>query len=453
MKKIFSILIALAITFAMFTAVAAEAPAPGGPFDSAFNVQNLASTDALCGYKFYDSAGAVAYQTASDVTVKPGDVLYVYVPSLGDDLDTGTYSGVVACDKVVAAVSNFSDADSGAAYSAISEPGLKWYAPGIYDNYYSYYSDVFVQNATAGLVDITLSIYEPGKTTPVYTNTKVDVPGYASVYWEQEGLTQLVDDQFYSAVIEGTGYIAPIVNIYGKGLYDNQLYSYNPFMAGSTKAYAPVIMNNYYGYNTALVIQNIDTTSADVKVTYTNGKTATYTIAAGAAESIYTPGAGLPAGNTLYGATVESTNGKNVVVLVNESKPYSNRAASYSGFTGGSTNVRAPIVMKRYYDYNTSVTCQNIGSSATTMSISYAGVTGSTTSPSIDVGKTHLFYQPTDPILSAVGTGAVGSDWISSATITAGEDIVCVVNEDQNEGALESTVMDQLYSYNGIEGQ
>jgi len=128
----------------------------------------------------------------------------------------------------------------------------------------------------------------------------------------------LVDDQFYSAVIEGTGSIAPIVNIYGRNSANNQLYSYNPFVSGSTKAYAPVIMNNYYGYNSALVIQNIDTTEADVTVTYTDGTTANYKIGAGAAESIYTPSSGVAAGNTLYGATVESTNGKSIVVLVNE---------------------------------------------------------------------------------------------------------------------------------------
>jgi hypothetical protein len=447
MRKTFSILIALAITFAMFSVVAADTPAPGGPFNSAFRVQNLDTTDAKCSYKFYDDKGAEAYASA-ETTVKPGDSLYVYVPDIDDpNFDAGSYSGLVTCDKVVAAVSNFSDADSGASHSAISTPGLKWYAPGIYDNYYDYYSNVVVQNATPNPVDITLKIYEPGKSTPVLTETKTAVPGYAAVSFEQAGKSELKDKQFYSAVIEGTGVVAPIVNIYGgeNSNVDNQLYSYNPFTAGSKKAYAPVIMNNYYGYDSALVIQNIDTVDATVKVTYTNGSSKTYTIGPGAAESIHTPTqSGLPAGNTLYGATVESTNDKNIVVLVNESNNY-NRAASYSGFAGGSQEVRAPIVMKRYYDYNTSVTCQNIGASATTMTIAYAGVTGTTTSPSIAVGGTHLFYQP--------GESQLNDDWIGSATITANQDVVCVVNEDMNEPPKQTDIMDQLYAYNGIEGQ
>jgi len=431
----------------MFTAVAAETPAPGGPFSSAFRVQNLdPSADAKCSYKFYDANGVEEYSSA-EATVAPGDSLYVYVPGL-TGLDAGSYSGLVSCDKVVAAVSNFSDLNSGASHSAISSPGVKWYAPGIYDNYYNYYSNVVAQNATASPVDITLKIFEPGNSTPVKTETKTGVAGYASVSFEQENLPELGDNKFYSAVIEGTGSIAPIVNIYGRGTALDQLYSYNPFVSGSTKAYAPVIMNNYYGYDSALVIQNIDTTNADVTVTYTDGSSTNYTIGPGAAESIHTPSAsGLPAGNTLYGATVESTNGKNIVVLVNESNGY-NRAASYSGFADGSTDVRAPIVMKRYYDYNTSVTCQNLGSSSTTMTIAYAGVSGTTVSPSIAVGDTHLFLQQNDPILSSVAP-----NWISSATITASEDIVCVVNEDMNEAPKNTEVMDMLYAYNGIEGQ
>jgi len=79
------------------------------------------------------------------------------------------------------------------------------------------------------------------------------------------------------------------------------------------------------------------------------------------------------------------------------------------------------------------------------MTIAYAGIAGSTTSPSIGVGDTHLFYQP--------GESSLSDDWIGSATITSSEDIVCVVNEDMNEPPKQTDIMDQLYAYNGIEGQ
>lgn len=444
MKKVFSIVMVLVLALGITSAALASVPAPGGPFNSAFRVQNLETTAAQCSYSFYDAAGVAAF-TSTPESVNPGDSLYVYVPSVSG-LATGSYSAVVSCDRKVAAVSNFSDPNSGASYSGIAEPGAEWFAPGIYDNYYNYYSNIVVQNASASPVDITVEIFAPGSSTPVKTQTASAVPANASATFEQEGAAELMDNQFYSAKITGTGNIAPIVNIYGKGPYDNQLYSYNAFTSGSTTAFAPVIMSNYYGYNTALVIQNIGSANAAVTVTYTNGYSKNYTIAPGAAESIYTPGetaAGFMP-DVLYGATV--TSDQEVVVLVNESNNF-NRAASWNGFAGGSMEVRAPIVMKRYYQYNSSVTCQNVGAVPTDMTITYAtGASGPTTYTNIAPGAVQLFYQPTDPALAGVPP-----NYISSATITSSAaDIVCVVNQDINEGAGATVIQDQLYAYNGI---
>lgn len=444
MKKLFSVVIVLSLSLALVPAAMAQVPAPGGPFNSAFRVQNLETTAAQCSYAFYDAAGAAAFTSGLE-SVNPGDSLYVYVPDVSG-LGTGSYSAVVSCDRKVAAVSNFSDADSGAAYSGVSEPGTLWYAPGIYDNYYSFYSDIVVQNASAGPVDVTVEIFAPGNATPVKTQSATGVPANASVAFEQVNSSELADNQFYSAKISGTGNIAPIVNIYGLGATANQLYSYNAFTSGSTSAYAPVIMSNYFGYNTALVVQNIGSANAAVTVTYSNGHSDNYSIAPGAAESIYTPNiSAVTSGNTLYGATV--TSDQDVVVLVNESTPTTNRAASYSGFAGGSSEVRAPIVEKRYYGYNSSITCQNIGSAATDMMVTYAGtgVGSPDTYAGVAAGASQLIYQPT-----AAGLAAVPPNWIGSATITASQDIVCVVNQDMNEAPQASQVMDQLYSYNGI---
>lgn len=439
MKKTFSVILALILLFGLPVAAQAQVPAPGGPFSSAFRVQNLDVAATLCTYTLYDSAGVDAF-TSEQTTIQPGDSLYVYVPNLS--LDDGMYSGVVMCDRKVGAVTNFSDDDSGASHNGVADPATTWYAPGIYDNFYNFYSNVVVQNATDAVINATIQIYAPGNTTPVYSETKSNVPGYSSVSFQQEGLTQLANNQFYSAKITGTGDVAVVVNIYGKGAADNQLYSYNAFQSGSTKAYAPIIMNNFYGYSTSLVIQNMGTSAATVTVAYTNGSSDNYTIQPGAAQSIYSPNE-VPAGNTLYGATVTSTNGQPVVVLVNQSDA-NRRASSYIGFSGGGQEMRAPIVMKNYYTYETSITCQNVGAAATTMTIRYAGVTNTTTSPSIPVGGTHLFYQGNDPVLNGVG-----ANWISSATITASQAVVCVVNEDKTP-AYRTVVGDFHYSYEGI---
>jgi hypothetical protein len=430
----------LGVVLGPASTVFADVPAPGGPFNTAFRVQNLETAQASCTIDFYDSSG-VSQLTYGPEPVDGGDSLYVYVPdtALGD----GEYSAVVSCDKQVAAVVNFSDADSGASHSGIAggDVALTFYAPGIYNNYYNFYSNLYVQNASSGPVDMTVSIYEPGSSTPVATQTATSVPANASRSFDQEGLAGLTSGVAYSAKIEATGAVAAVANIYGGAgtAADNQLYSYNPVASGSTVAYAPVIMNNFYNNNTSLVIQNMGTSSTNYTVTYGTGHTQTGTIAAGASASLYTPASGVPAG-TLTGAKVESSS-EDIVVLVNESNN-KNRAASYIGFAGGSTTVSAPIVMRRFYKFNTSVTCQNLGTASTVMSISYGGISGTTNSPSIAPEGTHMFYQPTDPLLT--------DGWIGSATIIASQPIVCVVNEDMSEPPESEQVMDQLYAYEGI---
>jgi hypothetical protein len=443
MKKFLVPFLVLAL-LAVSVAVSADTPAPGGPFNTAFRVQNLGAEDATCTFAFYDDNGTAQYQSGTLDPIPPGDSMYVYVPT-DTDVDPGMYSGVVSCSQEVAAVANFSDANSGASYSGISgtEVATTLFAPGIYDNYFGFYSNVVVQNASSGLNDIRLQIYEPGNTTAVYDNTQSNVPANAFVTWEQEGMAQLDTDQFYSAKISGTGNIAAIVNIYGRGAYDGQLYSYNTFASGAQTVYAPVIMNAYYGYNTALVVQNMGSSTASVTITYSDsgsGSDWSGTIDPGGAISHYTPDYGVPAGQ-LVGAKVISS--EDVAVIVNESTGF-NRAGTYSGFASGSGTVNAPVVMNSYYFWNSSVTCQNVGSGPANMSISYTDVSGSYSpeeGSSIAVGDVGLFYQPAH--ISSL-------NWIGSAVVTSDEDIVCVVNQDQNGPPYATQSMDQLFVYNGV---
>ena len=58
MKKIITVIFALIIVAALPITALAQVPAPGGPFSSSFQVQNLDPTNtAQCSYTFYDAAG------------------------------------------------------------------------------------------------------------------------------------------------------------------------------------------------------------------------------------------------------------------------------------------------------------------------------------------------------------------------------------------------------------
>ena len=105
MKKLIVPLLVLSL-LALSVMVSADTPAPGGPFNTAFRVQNLGTEDATCTFAFYDANGTAQYQSGTLPAIAPGDSLYVYVPT-DTDVDPGMYSGVVSCSQEVAAVANF----------------------------------------------------------------------------------------------------------------------------------------------------------------------------------------------------------------------------------------------------------------------------------------------------------------------------------------------------------
>lgn len=449
MSRRLTLVLVLVLSLVFAQAVSADTPAPGGPFSSSFTVQNQSGSTANCSYTFYDSTGTAAY-TSSLTAIGVGDSLFVYVPNI-IGLSSGTYSGVVSCDQQVAAVTNFSDSDSGASHSGVRTTGTTWYIPNVFDNYYNYYTTVIVQNATGTSQDITLDIYPPGSSSAVKTQTQSNVPAYSSVSFEQEGLAELSNNVAYSARVTATGDVAPIVNIYGRSTADNQLYSYNAVQSGATTVYVPQLMNDYFGYNTSLTVQNIGTDPTHVTVTYGTGETQEVDVPGYSSYLFYTPSSGVPSGNGpgLNSATVVSTSSgygaQPIVALINESNSY-NRAASYIGFAAGSTTVRTPIVMKRYFNYNTSVVCQVLSGGPATMTIEYFGSggasLGTTVSGSKSDGQTQIFYQPNEGYLS--------DDYNGSAAITSAAQIACVINEDQNEAPQSTTSMDQLYAYEGV---
>ena len=430
MRRITVGLVALALLMALAIPAAAQVPGPGGPYNSAFTVQNLGSTDANCTFSLYGTSATPAY-TSSAFVVSGDGSYFVYVGNLS--VGDGQYSAVVSCDQDVAAVANMTDDVRAASYSGFraAETGTTLYAPGIYKSYYGFTTNVVVQNTTSGAIDIDLEVYAAGSSTPVETFSETSVPANTSVSFDQG---DLASSGLYSAKIVATGEAAAVVDIWNSA---GQLYSYNAFGSGATVAYAPVLMSGYWGFNTALTVQNLGSSATLVTVTYSDASTHSETVAANSSELFYTPNEGLGAG-WLGSAKVES-GGEPIVALINEEGAL-NRAASYSGFAAGSTTANAPIVMKDYYDYSTSITCQNIGTSATDITITYSDASSTTdTATGVAANGSALFYQPDETGLSAGFNG--------SAVITAGENIVCVVNENQVDNTASE---DWLLSYNAI---
>jgi len=424
-----SVLVALLAAVAV--PAAAQVPGPGGPYNSAFTIQNLEGSTATCTFSLYNSSGTESYASSS-FTIGGNKSYFVYVGNLS--VSPGQYSAVISCDREVAAVANMSDPARSASYSGIrsSEVATLLYAPGVYRAYTGNTSNIVVQNTTGASVNVTVRFYQAGSSTPVATQGPRSVPAYAATSFDQGTLPST---GIYSAQIQATGNVAAVVNIWHT---DGRFYSYNPFAGGSEDAYVPVLMNNYRGNNTALTVQNLASSSTSVTVRYSDGTNRTRTIAGNSSALFFTPTEGVPV-SWLGSARIDGAPGSNIVALVNESGPL-NRAASYSSFAAGTTTANAPIVLRNYAGgYSTSITCQNVGTSGTTITATYSqpGVSESRT---VGTGGTALFFQP--------NTVGLPDGFNGSAVITAGQPIVCVVN--QNQLSNPNTV-DRLLAYNAIQ--
>lgn len=440
MKKSIIILLVIAISLAMVGVVSAAAPAPGGPFNTAFYVQNLEAQQAQCSYVFYKADGTAAY-TSPSFNIDGGKNYEVYTGGGSFPAAAGQYAAVVSCNKKAAAMANFSDANSSGSYGGVSAPSTVWYAPAVYNNYYSYYSNMYVQNATGSPINITVDFYD-STGAKVATATGNAVPAYSHFVFDQSAQSELLTNKVYSAKITATGNVAPVVNIYGGALDSSsapvQLYSYNPFAEGALKFYAPIIYHNYYGFNTDLSVQNIGTADANVTITYSDGTVNEVVLKPNSGKSYYTPGV-LPENKTkFYSAVV--TSDQPVVVIVNESSA-GGTAATYNGLAAASQTVSIPLVMKNYYGFNTDITCQNMGTAAADITITYSGpVTGATTRTAVAAGSTAGFYTPGDANFS----GVTSMTSPASATVTSAQPIACEVNESGSGSG------DSLYAFNGF---
>jgi hypothetical protein len=80
MKKKFILVLVVLMTLAMVLPASAATPAPGGPFSTAFRIQNLEASSAVtCDYTFYNAQGGVAFTSGQSGAINAGDSLFVYV--------------------------------------------------------------------------------------------------------------------------------------------------------------------------------------------------------------------------------------------------------------------------------------------------------------------------------------------------------------------------------------
>jgi hypothetical protein len=359
-------------------------------------------------------------------------------------------SAVNAASEDVAVVVENQHGNIRYAYSGIaaSDPlnpdwgqvGTELYAPVIMNDYYGWYSWVFLLHAGSARARVDVEYYGPNGTTPVYTDWFWLSPNdrVISTYYGAE-------DTLYSARIVSD---QPLAAVGFQFNWDSTVFlAYNCLSASDSPVYvyAPLIMNNYYGWDTSVNIQNTGDSTAWVYVRYYNtsgiqvGPLHVDQIPPYASRSRYSPSEeGLP-DNFIGTARIYSYQ-QPLAVVVNQSSPHGGspvRGQSYDGTSKGSTYVVLPDVLNYYGDENwvSSVNVQNLSTvSSTDVTLTYQGWYVTRT---INRKGFFSFYVP-------YYWGTTSSR--GPATVSSDSQPVAVV---VNHGSVDQTWVDLARSYNG----
>lgn len=291
----------------------------------------------------------------------------------------------------------------------------------------TYWSGIQIQNQSDQEATICITFYKQDGTVEAEFCDVIIAAGDSKTYGT---LDDLVSDGFTgSAVISSDQPVVAIVNTMGNGLDYGA--SSGSFSEGASEVRLPLIMKGNYGYSTWFNVQNSSSTDdAVVTITYSNGAIeGPVTIKPGAAHTfVQDDNADLPDG-FVGAATVTSTGGEIVATAV-EVGPTT--LFAYNGFVGGATLPSMPLVQQNNWDYVTGIQIMNIGTTTSTVTVSYTPSTA---------GSADTETKEIEPSASATFdmNGYLGGTetFVGSAAVTvntADQPLVVVVNQ-LNAGA------------------
>jgi hypothetical protein len=432
MKKVgFSLFVILALGILLVSPASAQL---GDIDNSSFTVQNIGTGTASVAITFYNEQGTEYGPTevptlnsgkSNPFSLAPGASFEIYLPGISDSyLPAGRYSVVISSNEQIVAIANLIGDTGGTtfyngSYSGFSQTATTFYMPSVFREYYNWNSLISIQNTGEGPTTVTANYTCANGATGQHKKT--DLAKGASVHFDFEtnppaGIP--INSQCSAVITSDREAIVAVDNQTADGGYTQ---SYNGFTGGANTLYVPSLFNAYYTWVSSLSISKIGAGTTTVTVTYSDGGSSTCNLTnAKPGCELYMPAKHPKIG--LFAATISSPS-LPVVAVVNSANP-ARQAQTYEAFSGGKNSVGLPTVMDGYYGWDSSFTCQNVGSIATTLNISYQGYSAQEyNTKSIATGKSVEIYQPGETFLASGYRGAVNV--IGNA---AGSEIVCIVN-------------------------
>jgi len=254
-------------------------------------------------------------------------------------------------------------------------------------------SAINIQNRGDAEATITIDFYQTdGSIAVTYPqNGGLQLAGKASISIYVPALVEGLASGQYSAVVNSTEQVNVSVNTgstsNSDGPWAEFAYEGMGQEQAATTLYFPLLQNQYFNFDSEMVIQNTGTepTTLTAKFYNQNGNqiaTASLgTVNANAARTFtigdFTTTPALPTGSAgIFGAVVTSTENVTGIVNIWRSNPRTG-VASYTGFTEGSTTLYAPAILVDYYDFISALTLQNVHATETAeVTIDYVTSTG-----------------------------------------------------------------------------
>jgi hypothetical protein len=382
-------------------------------------------------------------QTSVSRTIDVGSSALVYLPNV-DGLTSGVYAATLESDRAVSAVVNVKSLDDtfSLAYNAIpaGAAGTRLGLPTVYRSAAGYGSVLGVQNTGTAAASISISyVSSSGDTVATERRTLTARAGALISPAQTSGLK----DGFEGSVVVVADAPIVAVNLFGGPL---GLAALRGEATGASAWNLPVIYHGYYGYDTKVVVQNLDTASTTVTIAYFSSSSGqqvaaetSATIAPGATYTFDQGGVRSSLPSAFNGsAAVRSIDGRRISAASVETNVALGHYEAYAGTAAEwATNVAScPSILRGYYGFDTSLTIQNVDTTPTNVTIVYVGPGGAAAQRTIRVagGTTAFEYTPN----SGVPVGFNGAATIS----TSGGRIVAVVNE-----LLSDRSGDQLFTY------
>ncbi|HUW96831.1 MAG TPA: hypothetical protein VMW58_13690 [Anaerolineae bacterium] len=424
--------------------------AQGGGNYTAVQVQNLGDDVANVVIAYFSPDGTAVASATRGYVIPVGSSIFIMQSQNADLPDGFIGSAVLYSDQPITSIVNHSDyagssyAHSNAAHQGFSTGDTVVYVPLLFKQFSRGWNTKFyVQNVSDTAAEVTVHFYEDDGSLEHTNTSAVADPIQPNAHREyvQETDANITAPWRGSAKIEST---EPVVVVVEEYLGHDMLLGYNAKSSAdlSTDLMMPNLWKGYSaGWYSSISVMNAVAdplnNPATVEISYSDG--CSYTIPVTTSVQIHQisePESCLPHG-WIGSARISSTN--TLVGLVNTTRIQSNYISSYAAMpvSQASTLVELPLVWNNYSaGWYSSVAVQ--ATSPTSVTITYKGGDPPLSSPIVS----ELWVDAMGLLLQS--QAGLPNHWIGSATITADEPVVVIVNE-QLVPAL--TTRDVLLTY------